>query len=78
LPYSIRTVISKDQGKTWSNPITLRPGGGIWDLGYTRSVVRPDGKVVTAYYFNDDSKRERFIGASIWAPEILEKQADTR
>jgi hypothetical protein len=77
-PYSIRTVISKDQGKTWSNPITLRPGGGIWDLGYTRSVVRPDGKVVTAYYFNDDSKRERFIGASIWAPEILEKQADTR
>jgi hypothetical protein len=67
-PYSIRTVISKDQGKTWSNPILLRSDGGTWDLGYTRSVVRPDGKVVTVYYFNDDSKKERFIGASIWEP----------
>jgi hypothetical protein len=73
-PYSIRTVISKDQGKTWSNPITLRSGGGTWDLGYTRSVVRPDGKVVTVYYFNDDSKKERFIGASIWDPQMLEQR----
>ncbi|HEY3454012.1 MAG TPA: sialidase family protein [Bryobacteraceae bacterium] len=75
-PYSIRTVISKDQGKTWSHPVTLRNDGGTWDLGYTRSVVRPDGKVVTVYYFNDDSKKERFIGASIWDPQTIEKMAD--
>jgi len=75
-PYSIRTVISKDQGKAWSHPVTLRNDGGTWDLGYTRSVVRPDGKVVTVYYFNDDSKKERFIGASIWDPQTIEKMAD--
>jgi len=74
-PYSIRTVISKDQGKSWSKPITLRNDGGTWDLGYTRSVVRPDGKVVTVYYFNDDSQKERFIGASIWDPRTLEQMA---
>jgi hypothetical protein len=77
-PYSIRTVISKDQGRTWSNPITLRADGGTWDLGYTRSVVRPDGKVVTVFYFNDDAKKERFIGASIWDPRTIEKQAGTQ
>ncbi|HEY6987437.1 MAG TPA: sialidase family protein [Bryobacteraceae bacterium] len=75
-PYSIRTVISKDQGKTWSHPVTLRNDGGTWDLGYTRSVVRPDGKVVTVYYFNDDSRKERFIGASIWDPQTIERMAD--
>lgn len=74
-PYSIRTVISKDEGKIWSKPIPLRSDGGTWDLGYTRSVVRPDGKVVTVYYFNDDSQKERFIGASIWDPQIIERKA---
>jgi hypothetical protein len=37
--------------------------------------MRPDGKVVTVYYFNDDSKKERFIGASIWDPHTLEQMA---
>jgi hypothetical protein len=70
-PFSIRTVISSDEGKTWSEPITLRQDGGTWDLGYTRSTLRPDGKVVTAYYFNDRKETERFIGATIWDPALI-------
>jgi hypothetical protein len=31
-------------------------------------VVRPDGKIVTVYYFNDDVHNERFIEAVIWDP----------
>gem|GEM_PF-4111678 len=40
----------------------------VWDLGYPRTVQRPDGKIVTMYYFNDASSKERYIAATIWRP----------
>ena len=67
-PFSIRARISKDQGRTWTNDIILRSGASDWDLGYTRSVQRPDGKIVTVYYYNDAVAPERYIGATIWTP----------
>ncbi len=67
-PYGIRAVFSKDQGKTWSDEIILRSGGGGWDLGYPRTVQRTDGKCVTVYYFNDNSRKERYIAFTIWEP----------
>jgi hypothetical protein len=67
-PYSIRAKLSSDSGKTWSDVITLRDGAVAWDMGYPRSVQRPDGKVVTVYYFNDAPHNERFIEATIWDP----------
>lgn len=65
-PYGIRARLSNDDGKTWSGEIPLRTDGGAWDLGYTRTVQRPDGKLVTIYYFNDHKDTERYIGATIW------------
>ena len=59
---------STDQGKGWSDDIILRSDATDWDLGYTRSVQRPDGKVVTVYYYNDATSTERFIGGTLWAP----------
>jgi hypothetical protein len=67
-PYGIRARISDDAGKTWGKEILLRTDGGTWDLGYTRTVQRPDGKLVTVYYFNDNKNTERYIGATIWNP----------
>ncbi len=67
-PYSIRAKLSSDNGKTWSGERLLRDDGAAWDLGYVRSVERPDGSVVTLYYFNDAPHRERFIAATIWRP----------
>jgi len=67
-PYGVRAVISKDNGKTWSEDIVLRTDAGSWDLGYPRSVVRPDGKIVSIYYYNDSPDTERYIGATIWQP----------
>lgn len=67
-PYGIRAKTSSDEGKTWSEAIVLRADGGNWDLGYPRSVQRPDGKVVTVYYFNDSADKERYIAATIWKP----------
>ena len=67
-PYGMRARLSSDNGDTWGDDIVLRKDGGNWDLGYPRSVQRPDGKVVTVYYFNDASNAERYIGATIWDP----------
>jgi hypothetical protein len=65
-PYGVRARISTDEGQTWSPEIRLREDGGRWDLGYARTVQRTDGKLVTAYYFNDSGNSERYIGATIW------------
>ena len=66
-PYGIRARISSDEGQTWTAEAVLRDDGRNWDLGYPRTVQRADGNLVTAYYFNDDSQVERYIGATIWS-----------
>ncbi|MEO7146048.1 MAG: sialidase family protein [Bryobacteraceae bacterium] len=65
-PYSIRARLSRDEGKTWGQIITIRGGATTWEVGYTRSAQRADGKIVTVYYFNDAPHNERFIAATIW------------
>ncbi len=67
-PFEIRARTSADNGKTWSNPVVLRDHGGAWDIGYTRSVQRADGKLVTVYYWTADPKKERTIEATVWDP----------
>ena len=67
-PFGIRAKISKDNGNTWGPEIILRQDGGGGDLGYPRTVKRPDGRLVTVYYFNEDEHKERYIAATIWDP----------
>jgi hypothetical protein len=68
-PYRICAVFSRDHGKTWSHEKILRNDGGGRDLGYVRSVQRPDGKIVTVYYFWDEKTGpERYLAATIWEP----------
>ena len=67
-PFGIRARISGDEGRTWSNDMILRSDASDWDLGYTRSVQRPDGKIVTVYYYNDATAPERYIAGTIWIP----------
>lgn len=68
-PYRIQARLSSDQGKTWSDPTVLRDDGVAADVGYVRSIIRPDGKIVSVYYFNDGSSPERYIAATIWKPK---------
>ena len=70
-PYSIRARISSDFGKTWSKEILLRDDGRKFDIGYTRAVVREDGKIVTVYYFTTEEKKEMHIAATIWDPDVM-------
>jgi len=67
-PQGIRARISQDNGKTWGQEITLRDDARTWDIGYTRSVQRPDGKLVTIYYFTTQENKEQHIAATIWDP----------
>lgn len=73
-PFSILARLSRDRGKSWQDPIVLRGDGGGQDLGYTRSVQRTDGRIVTVYYFWDTkSGPERYIAATIWDRDDLGK-----
>ncbi len=65
-PFEIQARLSSDQGKSWSEPIVLRTGGGGRDLGYPRTVQRPDGKIVTIYYFQSHDSPYREVLATIW------------
>lgn len=66
-PFGIRYVLS-DDGRTWSEPHTLRADAHDWDLGYPRTVIRPDGTLVSVYYYNDHTGPERYIAATLWKP----------
>ncbi len=68
-PFRICARLSSDRGRTWCGEIVLRSDAAAWDNGYTRSVQRPDGKIVTVYYFPEQPQTERIIAATIWDPE---------
>ncbi len=65
-PSGLRAVLSEDEGATWSEPVILRDDGGDHDVGYPRAVQRPDGRVVSVYYYDDEPDGERYIAATIW------------
>ncbi len=71
-PHTIRAVFSSDNGKTWAPEYILRSGAGEPDIGYTRTVQRPDGKLVTIYYWLDKPRSERYIAATIFSPPKLD------
>ncbi len=67
-PQRICAKLSDDDGKSWNDEIVLRDNGGDHDIGYPRTVQRPDGDMVTVYYFNEEPDGERFIEATLWKP----------
>lgn len=44
----------------------LRDDGRNWDFGYTRTIQRTDGKLVTLYYYTTVENPEQHIAATIW------------
>jgi hypothetical protein len=69
-PYGIRARLSNDGGRSWGHEIILRNDGGGRDVGYPRTVQRPDGKIVTVYYFHDQPKGDRYIAATLWSGDL--------
>ncbi len=73
-PFGVRARISAD-GFTWGSEIVLRDDGLTGDLGYPRSVLRPDGKILTVYYFNGPRDEDRPIEATFWTPPAADAEA---
>ena len=67
-PYGMRARLSNDRGESWSDEIVLRADAGDFDIGYPRTVLRPDATVVMVYYYNDHPQTARFIAATLWKP----------
>ncbi len=67
-PYSILARLSGDNGTTWEEPLILRDDGASRDIGYTRTVQRPDGILVTIYYFHGRNDTDRKVMATLWNP----------
>ncbi len=76
-PFGARARLSSDEGRTWGPEIMLRDDGLTGDLGYPRSVARPDGKVLTVYYFNGPRDEDRTIQGTLWTPPFTEPAAET-
>ena len=69
--YGVSAYLSSDGGATWTpdaNKFELRTDGATIDLGYTRNILRSDGRLVTAYWINTDYTDDRHIDATIWDP----------
>jgi len=67
-PFEVHAKFSSDDGRTWSEPFVLQTGAGGRDLGYPRTLQRPDGTIVTVYYFYPSDSPYRRIIATIWDP----------
>ena len=67
IPYGIRAKLSEDNGESWGDEIHLRDDGRNWDFGYTRTIQRSDGKLVTLYYYTTVENPEQHIAATIWS-----------
>jgi hypothetical protein len=64
---------STDEGKTWGAELLLRDDmksvNGSADIGYPRLFQRPDGKLVTVYFWCSPERSETHIAATIFTPE---------
>jgi hypothetical protein len=69
--HSLRTRISADGGRTWGPEHILRGDARHFDLGYPRSVLRSDGRIVSVYWFNTAQHPQSHIAATIWHPDEL-------
>ena len=67
-PTALCAKLSSDNGKTWGDAVILRRGSRNWDFGYSRSLQRPDGKVITVYYWATPEHRTQYVAATIWDP----------
>jgi Neuraminidase (sialidase) len=68
-PTALCAKLSDDNGLSWSKPLILRQGSRNWDFGYSRSLQKDDGKVITVYYWATPNHRNQYIAATIWNPE---------
>lgn len=69
--YGQRAIISRDEGRTWSDEIILRDDGESADLGYPCTLETDDGSLLTVYYQALPGRKNTSILSSHWRLEGL-------
>ena len=69
--FKIKAQVSEDEGGTWGPEIVVRDDyyrchDRDTDLGYVSMVKRPDGRLVSVYYWATEEHPEQYIAATIW------------
>lgn len=67
-PFGIRAKTSTDDGLTWSHEIILRDDALVYDLGYPKAVMLPDGRMFVCYYIATPERKNQHIAYTIWNP----------
>lgn len=66
-PFGIRAMVSRDEGRTWSQPFVLYDNFGIsGDIGYPASVELRDGSILTLFYAHPEPGAPAEILQVIW------------
>lgn len=68
-PYGIRCIVSKDLGKTWSDPLVICDGYPSGDLGYPATVECEDGSLITVYYAHQSNREPAVVWQQRWRLE---------
>jgi len=69
--HTIKAKFSEDDGRTWGSEIIVRDDyykchDSDRDLGYVSMIERPDGRLVSVYYWATEAHPEQHIAATIW------------
>ena len=65
-PYGNQARISEDEGKSWSEPITISDDGATGDLGYPSTVQLADRSLLTIWYENQSSSPMAVLRQARW------------
>ena len=67
-PFGNLARISKDNGATWSEPVTLSADGVRGDLGYPSTVELSNGKLLTVWYEQMEGNPLAVLRQTVWSP----------
>lgn len=65
-PFGNQVRISKDNARSWSEPMTISGDGASGDLGYPATVELPDGMLLTAWYEKLKSSPRAVLRLARW------------
>ncbi len=66
LPSKVCAIISHDEGKTWEKRV-LCQGTHSWDMGYTSSVEKKDGSILSVFYDHKENNGPAVIKQIEWS-----------
>jgi hypothetical protein len=66
-PFGNQARVSRDAGKTWSDPVTISADGASGDLGYPSTVELGDGRLLTVWYELPAGSKRAVLRQSTWS-----------